>query len=237
VEIGRTLRALFSLGLYERPFQSKEQREEWQKLNAQYPSIGYFPAESFDPDSYRANRRVPPHMRMTARDAYWGAKIVASFSDEQLHAVVATARLPEADSAYLEHALRVRRDIIGRRYLRPLAAVENPAVSTDGKELCFDDLAIERAYVGALEARYLVDVFDGYGASLGSFEQPANGPRACLPIGGAAPVSGYRVVGIRERLAEPEGRGAATIGKASRVHLRWREAEHRFVVVGLERDE
>jgi hypothetical protein len=237
VEVGRTLRALFSLGFYQRPFQSKDQREEWQRLNTQYPSIGYFPAESFDPDNYRANRRVPPHMRMTARDAYWGAKIVTAISDEQLHAVVATARLPEADAAYVEHALRVRRDIIGRRYLRPLAAVEKPTVSTDGKEICFDDLAIDRGYVSALDARYLVEVLDGYGAPLGSFEQPADGPRACLSIGGAAPVSGYRVVRIRERLSEPEGRGAATIGKASRVHLRWREAEHRFVVVGLERDE
>ncbi len=237
LEVGRTLRALFSFGFYQRPFQAKDQREEWQKLNSQYPSIGYFPAESFDPDSYRGNRRVPPHMRMTARDAYWGAKIVTAFSDDQLHAVVATARLPEPEAVYLEHALRVRRDIIGRRYLRAVAAVENPSLSTDGNSLCFDDLAIDRGYVSALEARDLVDVLDGSGASLTSFEQAANGPRACVSIGGAAPGSGYRVVSIRERLSEPEGRSAATIGKAARVHLRWREAEHRFVVVGLERDE
>jgi hypothetical protein len=131
----------------------------------------------------------------------------------------------------------VRRDIIGRRYLRAVAAVENPVVSTDGKSLCFDDLAIDRGYVSALEARALVDVFDGSGAPLTSFEQAAGGPRACVSIGGEAPGSGYRVVSIRERLSEPEGQGAATIGKAARVHLRWREAEHRFVVVGLERDE
>ncbi len=237
LEVGRTLRALFSLGFYQRPFQAKEQREEWQKLNVQYPSIGYFPAESFDPDSYRANRRVPPHMRMTARDAYWGAKIVTAFSDNQLHAVVATAGLPGPEAAYLEHALRVRREIIGRRYLRAVAAVENPVVSADGKSLCFDDLAIDRGYVSALEARDLVDIFDGNGASLASFEQAASGPRTCVSLGGGAPGSGYRVVSIRERLSKQVGQSATTIGKAARVHLRWRDAEQRFVVVGLERDE
>jgi len=169
VEVGRTLRALFSFGLYQRAFQGREERAEWTKLESDYPSFGYFPAESFDPDTYRSNRRVPPHMRMTARDAYWGAKVVTAFSNDQLHAVVATARLPARDAGYLEHALAVRRDIIGRRYLRAVAAVENPVTTPDGATVCFDDLAIDRGYVGALDARYLVEVGDGYGAPLASF--------------------------------------------------------------------
>jgi hypothetical protein len=237
VEIGRTLRALFSFGLYQRPFQNAESRVEYQTLSAQYPSIGFFPAESFDPDTYRPNRRVPPHMRMTARDAYWGAKIVTAFSDAQLHAAVATARLSAPDAGYVEHALRVRRDIIGRRYLRAVAAVENPAVSGDGREVCFDDLAIDRGYVGALGATYLVDVTDGDGAPLASFEQPARGPHACVGIGDAEPGIGYRVVHVRERLAETVGGAETTVGKAALVHLRWRAREHRFVAVGLEREE
>jgi hypothetical protein len=237
VEVGRTLRALFSLGFYQRPFQRPEQRAAWTKLNGDYPSFGYFPAEGFDPDTYRANRRVPPHMRMTARDAYWGAKLVTAFTNDQLHAVVATARLSARDAGYLEHALAVRRDIIGRRYLRAVAAVENPVVAPEGGTVCFEDLAIDRGYVGALDARYLVEVRDGYGALLTSFEQPASGPRTCVPIGGAGAGSGYRVVSVRERLAERAGAGAASVGKASRIHLRWRDREHRFVVVGLERDE
>ena len=91
-------------------------------------------------------------MRLTARDAYWGAKLVTAFSDAQLAAVVASARLPARDAAYVERALRVRRDIIGRRYLRAVAAVENPTLSPDGDQVCFDDLAIDRGYVGALES-------------------------------------------------------------------------------------
>ena len=235
VEVGRTLGSLLSLGFYQRPFQAESSRAEWVRLNGTYPSIGYYPAESFDPDTYRGNRRVPAHMRMTARDAYWGAKIVTSFTDEQLHAVVAAAGLPDRDAAYLEHALEVRRDIIGRRYLRAIAAVENPALSPDGGLLCFDDLAVGRGYAGRDEPTYLVDRLDGDGRVVASFEQRATGPRACVGTGGPDPGMPYQVIRMRERLRGP--RGEAIVGKASRVHLRWRAAERKFVVVGLERDE
>ena len=69
---------------------------------------------------------------MTERDAYWGAKIVTSFTDAQIAALIAAARLGEPDATYATHALEVRRDIIGRRYLRAMAAVEAPEVSVDG---------------------------------------------------------------------------------------------------------
>ena len=77
---------------------------------------------------FRTNRKVPAHRRMTARDAYWGAKLVTSFSDAQIAAVVGAARLAPGEAAYLEHALRVRRDLIGRRFLTAVTAVEAPAV-------------------------------------------------------------------------------------------------------------
>jgi hypothetical protein len=235
IEVGRTLAALLTLGAYQRPFQSAASRAEWQRLNAAYPSIGFYPAESFDPDAYRGNRRVPAHMRMTERDAYWGAKLVTSFTDDQLHAVVAAASLPARDAAYLEHALEVRRDIIGRRYLRAIAAVENPELTPDGGLLCFDDLAVARGYAGRDEPTYLVQRLDGQGHAIAAFEQRALGPRTCVGTGGPDPRQPYQVIRIRERLGT--GPRDARIGKASRVHLRWRAAERRFVIVGLERDE
>jgi hypothetical protein len=178
-------------------------------------------------------------MRMTDRDAYWGAKIVTSFSDEQIAAVVATARLPAADTRYLDHAMRARRDIIGRRYLRAVAAVENAGMSPDGTRVCFEDLAIARGYTQPAEARYSIEATDGRGNRVGSYEQHASGPFACVPIGGADPgATGYRIVAIRTRgPAAAAGGGGDSSSKASRVHLRWREAGGRFVVVGLERDE
>jgi hypothetical protein len=225
IEVGRTLGAFASLGLYQRPFQAR--RSDFELMTARYRALGYFPAEDFDPDSYRTNRKNPAHVRMTERDAYWGAKIVTAFSDQQIAALAATARLGEPDASYLERALRVRRDIIGRRYLRATAAVESPRVSDDGAAVCFDDLAIARGYADARGARYQIRVADGYGTQLAAGEQAAAGARTCVPIGPPGPGAGYRVVEIR----------TAAAGRAARVHLRWRDGERRFVVVGLERDE
>jgi hypothetical protein len=235
VEVGRTLAALFSLGFYRRPFQ--DQRDEWQRLMTEHPALGYFPAESFDPDTFRTNRKLPSHMRLTDRDAYWGAKLVTAFSDEQIAALVATARLPAEDARYVDRGLRVRRDIIGRRYLRAVAAVENPTMFPDGSRICFEDLAIARGYAQPAEVRYVVEVGDGLGNRIAGFEQEATGPAACVPIGGTDRGSGYRVVEIRARFVGPAGREGVHVGKATRVHLRWRDGVNRFVVVGLERDE
>jgi len=233
VEVGRTLLAFVSLGFYRRPFQ--DGRAEWKRSVGQYAAAGWLPAEGFDPDAFRTNRKIPAHMRKTDRDLYWGAKLVTSFSDEQIAAVLATARLPAADTAYLDHALRVRRDIIGRRYLRAVAAVENPEVAADGRAVCFDDLVLARGYASLDELRYLLEISDGHGNRLSSEEHTPSGPRTCVVLGGGAGDSGYRIVTVRARF-DRAGTTQA-ISKAARIHLRWRDLERRFVVVGLDRDE
>jgi hypothetical protein len=236
VEVGRTLASLLTLGAYRRPFQDR--REEWTRLSAEHPALGYFPAETFDPDAFRTNQRIPSHMRMTERDAYWGAKVVTAFSDEQIAAVVATAGLPAADGGYIDHALRVRRDIIGRRYLRAVAAVENASTSPDGTRICFQDLAIARGYAQAAEVRYRAEVSDGRGTRLAAYEQEAAGPASCIPLGAVEPGgTGYRIVEVRAHLIGPAGHEGVHVTKAARVHLRWRDGVRRFVVVGIERDE
>ncbi|HVU49279.1 MAG TPA: hypothetical protein VHL80_01265 [Polyangia bacterium] len=235
VEVGRSLRAFFSLGLYHRPFE--DQRDAWRSLVEEHPSIGYLPAETFDPDAFRTNRKLPTHVRMTERDAYWGTKLVTAFTDAQLEAVVAAADLPPADAAYAVHALEVRRDILGRRYLRAVAAVEDPATSPTGGEVCFQDLAIARGYAHPAEARYHVEVDDGRGGRLYTGDHRPDGPTSCVPLAASDVGTGYRIVSITTTLDGGAGAPGRTATKASRVHLRWRDAERRFVVVGLERDE
>ena len=234
VEVGRSLRALFSLGLYHRHFE--DERPQWRQLVTEHPSIGYLPAEAFEPDQFRTNRRLPTHMRMTDSDAYWGAKVLTAFTDAQIEAVVATADLPAADAAYATHALEVRRDILGRRYLRAMAAVEEPAPSPDGAQVCFQDLSIARGYAQAAEARYHVEVSDGRGAqharASSSRQDRGRACRSAAPVG-----TGYRIVAVSTSLAGGAGSAKTHVTKTSRIHLRWRETERRFVVVGLERDE
>jgi hypothetical protein len=233
VEVGRTLAAIASLGFYRRPYQ--DEREEWSQAVMKFPTLGWFPADDFDPDTYRTALKLPGHVRRTARDEYWGAKVVTSFSDEQIAAVVAQARYPQAEAGYLAHALSARRDVIGRRYLRAVTAVEEPVMSTDNREVCFRDLALERGYARPQEVRYAVEISDGRGHRLRTFQRAAAGARACLPITAEPRGSDYRIVQVVTRFGDWQ-RPAST-SKAARIHLRWRQTEERFVVVGLERDE
>ena len=242
VEVGRTLESIGSLGFYRRPFQ--DNRAEFEESVTQYPSLGWFPAETFDPEAYRPRIKVPAHMYRTARDLYWGAKVVTSFTDEQLSAMVAMAGMPARDSAALEHALRVRRDIIGRRYMRAVTAVENPTVLADDAHnptaVCFDDLAIARGFATPFEVRYASEVTNGRGTRLSTTATLATDSRTCVPLGPVTPAAqetGYRIVQVTTRLATAAGQPAIAVSKPARIHLRWRPSEQRFAVVGLERDE
>jgi hypothetical protein len=234
IEVGRTMMALFSLGFYRRPFQ--DQKDEWRAETLAHPNVGWFQGEDFDPDTFRTNRRVPAHMRQTARDRYWGAKVVTSFSDAQIAAIVGETGLSERDQAYVAAALSARRDVIGRRYLAAVAAVENPVVSRDGASVCFDDLVLARGLARPEDARYDVSVEDGRGATLARPELTRAGAETCVPLKAAPGATGYRVIRVVTRWsAGPDT--APNVSRASRIHLRWRATEGRFVVVGLERDE
>jgi hypothetical protein len=226
IEIGRTLASALSFGLYRRPYQS--QRDAWATEVAAHPAVGWFPAEAFDVESFRTNRKVPAHKRMTDRDAYWGAKVVTSFTGAQLAAVAATARLAPSEEAHLARALAVRRDIIGRRYLTAMTAVEAPTVAVTDRaaRVCFDDLAVARGYADPARLRYAVRIVDDRNQTRGEVTVPAQGTRTCVASADVA--RGYRVITIG---AERNEDGRWQPAKVSRIHTR----DGRFV--GLDRDE
>jgi hypothetical protein len=166
---------------------------------------------------------------MTARDAYWGAKLVTSFTDLQIEALVDAAGYRGASARELSYALRVRRDRIGERYLVALTAVERPRVSEDGRSLCFEDLALARGFLPAGQVAHRLTVRDAQGAIRHQVEVPAAGEETCLPLGDAAAGASYQIASVETVVG---GWQAA----AARVHLR-RQAAGRLAVIGLERDE
>jgi hypothetical protein len=90
----------------------------------------------------------PAFREMTDRDAYWGAKIVASFSNEQITAAVEAAHYddPRA-SAYLVANLVVRRDKIARYWFNRIAPLDY--FSVQDAVLRFRDLAVDIGLAGA----------------------------------------------------------------------------------------
>ena len=104
---------------------------------AQYPSVGYWRSDVFRPGDWVPTYPNPAFERMTPRDAFWGAKLVSAFSDEDLRAIVETAEMsvPEAE-AYLLDILAQRRDKTVRYWFSRLSPLDRFRVeSTAGAEV------------------------------------------------------------------------------------------------------
>jgi len=112
-----------------------------------YPSIGNFEAEYFDPEKWKPEYPNPAFLNMTNQDAYWAAKIVMSFTEEQIRAIVRTGQLsdPEAEE-YLVQTLIERRNKIGRTWLTKVSSFDNFAWTPSG-ELSFEHLASNYDFV------------------------------------------------------------------------------------------
>ncbi|HUF88516.1 MAG TPA: hypothetical protein VMR66_00890 [Gemmatimonadota bacterium] len=145
---GAIMLRLLTLGAYERPWQDIDE-------GAYPPSIGYYSVENYFPADWRSNMINPAFINRTARDGYWGAKLVMSFTDAQLDAAVAAGQYssPEA-AAYLLRGLEQRRDATGRYWFREVSPLDRPRV--EGGAVVFDDLWI-RHFGGPAGYRWKLD--------------------------------------------------------------------------------
>jgi len=131
----------------------------WEKpVEIKYPSIGHFVSTYFHPQKYKFILPNPAFENMTDRDGYWGAKLVMSFTDEQIEAVVEEGRYsdPEA-AAYLVRTILERRDITGRYWfdrMPPLDRFKIRNDTGDNKGLAFSDLGVEAGLFDGPKTQY-----------------------------------------------------------------------------------
>ena len=127
-------------------------------LEVAHPAIGYFEAVRFDPERWRPTFPNPAFYQMTLRDAYWGAKIVTSFTDRDIDSIVRTAEYTDPRvERYVAGVLKARRDKIGAYYfnvINPLDRFTVEDAPAGSQTLRFDNLAMERGYAPAGEAMY-----------------------------------------------------------------------------------
>jgi hypothetical protein len=141
---------IFTFGLYIRP---------WEKFDGvKYPSIGVYNAEPFEPMKYRPLCPNPAFENMTLLDGYWAAKIVMSFTDQQLKVIIGEAQYsdPEAEN-YLFRVIKERRDIIGEYFfsrVNPLDKFKIETSAKNGPTLVFSDLAVESGLIGQNDSYY-----------------------------------------------------------------------------------
>lgn len=136
--------------------------KHWEKVEERiiHPAVGYFVSDNFRSHKYQFITPNPAFELMTDEDAFWGAKIVMSFSDEQIRVAVEQGQYSDpAATDYLTRTIIERRDITGRYWFSRMTPLDRFRIEpgVNGKDsLTFTDLAIEAglATAGATTYRY-----------------------------------------------------------------------------------
>jgi hypothetical protein len=146
-----------TLGLYVKPWEF-----DTRHLNPEFPSVGYYESEIFDPGEWYPTYPNPAFEYCTFRDAYWGAKIVTSFTDEDIRAIVETAQMSDPRAKeYLIRTMIERRDKIGRHWferMNPLDKFRFEKTPAGELTLAFSDLAVESKLEKAEETQYVYTI-------------------------------------------------------------------------------
>ena len=133
----------------------------WERYKGgmEYPSIGFYSADLFEPGAWKPTRPNPAFHRKTVRDGYWGAKLVASFDEDQIRTAVREGRLsnPKAEESLIQAILARQQATLSYWYSRvtPLEYLEI-AGSRDAPTLTFTDLAAGPGLAGGIR-RYELD--------------------------------------------------------------------------------
>mgnify|MGYP001224203767 CR=1 FL=1 len=141
-------------------------KTSWEAAEADilYPSVGYFRADVFKPGRWVPTHPLPPFENMTLRDAFWGAKQVMSFSDEDIKAIVETGQYSDPNAEeYIVQTLIERRDKIGRYWFARMNPIDRfrTEIKDNSLHISFDDLAVSSGLVDASERQYQVQVKAG----------------------------------------------------------------------------
>ena len=91
-----------------------------------YPSVGRFEHARFNPERWVPDYRNPAFENMLPDDAFWAAKQVAAFTDEDIRTIVRTGQLSEpAAEQWLVECLIRRRDKVIRAFVPKVLPLDN----------------------------------------------------------------------------------------------------------------
>jgi hypothetical protein len=131
---GPTVRRLLSFGFALSPWQTVDYVE--------YPSIGKFEGDVFDPRKWRPQTPTTAYMELRDDDAFWAARRVAAFTDDMIRTIVHTGQFsnPAAEKE-LGDVLIKRRDKITSIYLTAVNPVVSPSLGANN-QLTFENAAV-----------------------------------------------------------------------------------------------
>jgi hypothetical protein len=133
-EGGPTLRRLVTFGFWLSPWQTVDFRE--------HPEVGRFEGRQFEPEKWKPRVPVAALRHVRDDDAFWAARRVMAFTDEQIRAAVSVGGFTDkAAEKLLADVLIERRNKIGRTYYTRI----NPLVDfqlSDAGVLTFVNAAV-----------------------------------------------------------------------------------------------
>ena len=143
-----TLITMLTLGFYVRP---------WIKVAyPDLPSVGRFESSYFEPEAWKPVYANPAFANARADDRFWGARLVAAFSDDAIRAIVATGRYSDPRATgYVTDTLIARRRKILASWLAGPNPLVDPRLDASG-QLTFRNAA-EQAGVGPAAESYTVE--------------------------------------------------------------------------------
>ncbi|MEM7232445.1 MAG: hypothetical protein AAF517_09740, partial [Planctomycetota bacterium] len=151
IDPGTISLSLSAFGIWVKPWEIKDPKV--------FESVGRIDFETFDPESWKTIYANPAFEKMTDRDAFWATKIITSFTDEDLSAIIDTGYFPEKEAK--EHLLRVlieRRNTIGRTWFdeQRVNPLDRFRIERDGGAdvLRFEDFAVSRGFAEASGTQY-----------------------------------------------------------------------------------
>ncbi len=170
MDYGETTKAFLSLGIWEKPWQ-KRWKEAGEKIHPS-PAIGYFDNRMFDAGKFKPELPYYAFKDLTAGDGFWAAKIIASFSDEDIASAIKAGELSKTDDQnYLIDILKNRRDMVAKYWFSKTAPLDN--FKLENNVLSFDDLAVRHGFENSENTRYHIDVLQKAGKKYkkaGAFE-------------------------------------------------------------------
>ncbi len=105
------------------------------------PAAGRFESTVFDPERWVPFYPNPAFDNCLPDDAFWAAKQVMAFTDEQIQGIVKTGEYSDpAAEKWVADCLIARRDKIGKAYLAKVLPLDRFAIQQD--RLAFEDLAV-----------------------------------------------------------------------------------------------
>jgi hypothetical protein len=168
IDYGEIAKSILALGFREKPWQ-KKWRAEGEKIQGS-PAVGYFTNELFDPARYKTQFPYEAFRLVTRADGFWAAKLLMSFSDEDIRAMVNAGQYSNVkDADTIAKTLIERRDMIARFWFSRANPLDGFAF--DGGKLSFKDLAVDYGFASKEGNVYLAEVMiDGRKEKISQFE-------------------------------------------------------------------